>query len=296
MASTNGMTSRSMKSSRDQPSTGRARNGDPPAARRASSSGLRHLAQALALVDAEHVDGDEDRNERAACHEAAEHVHRVVGAEVHARAADGEDQGRCDDIGEPPLAVVVREARDTEGREAIERCRSERVPRGKVGDVVEPDVVDVEQGAHERAERHRIRRGEVLQRPLDGEAQRPEREEDREVAAPAAQREEAEDREGTGDEPPAAERADRHDQDLDRREIRPDPPVHGLDDVRHEPLLRRRVDRRALEHHEPEQGREGDEREQERSAGAGDRASESVSRVVADDEAPHGIGEPTHAA
>ena len=45
-----------------------------------------------ALVDAEDVDRDEDRQQRAAGHPAAEDVHRVVRAEVDARGADGADE------------------------------------------------------------------------------------------------------------------------------------------------------------------------------------------------------------
>jgi len=170
------------------------------------------------------------------------------------------------------------------------------VPGREVGDVVQADVVDVQHGVDQGADAQRVGGGEVLEGPLDREAQRPEREQDGQVSPAAGERQQAEHGECARDEPAAAERADGHDHHIHRREVRLHPAMDRLHDVQHEPLLGGGVHRRALEHHQPEERRQRDDREQEGAGGAGDGTAQSVGGAVAHDEAPHGIGQPSHAA
>ena len=139
----------------------------------------------------EDVDGDEDRQQRAAGHQAAEHVDRVVRAEVDARGADGADEDRGDDVRDLALPLVVGEARHAEGGEPVQDGGAQGVAGREVGDVVEADVVDVEDRTHECLQVDRLRGGEVLEGPLHREAERAEREQQRKIATAVRQGEEA---------------------------------------------------------------------------------------------------------
>ncbi len=178
----------------------------------------------------------------------------------------------------------------------VQRGRAQRVAGREVGDVVEADIVDVEDRADQVGQADRLGRDEVLEHPLDREAERPQREQCGEVATAAGKGQQAEAREGEGNEPAAAERAGPDDEGLEGWQVHLYPAVDDLDDVRHQPFLRRRVHRGALEHHEPEERRQGEHGEQEGGRRAGDRATEAERRVILDHEAAHGVRQPSHGA
>ena len=181
----------------------------------------RQLARLRPLVDAEDVDGDEDRQQRGPGDPAAEHVDRVVRAEVEACGADRADEHDRDDIGAHALPNVVCQAGDAEGGQSIEDGGAQRMPGREVGDVVETDAVHVEDRIDEGREADRLGRREVLQRPLHREAERAEGQEEGEVAAATRERQQPERGEGERHEPAAAERADADDQRVEQRDDGP---------------------------------------------------------------------------
>ena len=74
------------------------------------------------------------------------------------------------------------------------------------------------------------------------------------------------------------------------------PAVDGGHDDRHQPLLGGGRHGRPLEHDEPEQRGEGDHGQQEGRGRAGDGAAQAVRRLVVNDEAAHGVRQPSHGA
>ncbi len=306
------MTLSSMKSSSAQPSTwptgGVGAVGavvevvavDPSrrgtATRRGRPAGGPSLPLLGALIDAEHVDRDEDREERAAGYPPADHVDRVVRAEVDAGGADRTDDGRGRGVRDEALAVVVRQARDAEGGHAVEDRRPQRVPRRKVGDIVEADPVDVEHRTDQDGEADRLRRCEVLQRPLHREAEGAEGEQEGEVATSAREGEQPESGEGDRHEPPAAERADADDQRVDQGQVRFHPAVDRGHDRRHQPLLGQRRRGRALEHHQPEERGQRHDGKEEGRGRARDGSAQAMRGLVMNDEAAHGVRQPSHGA
>ena len=132
------MTCWSMNSSSDQPSTVSPdafeadavapRDAVPPLS--AARPPPRPLARLRPLVDAEDVDGDEDRQQRGPGDPAAEDVDRVVRAEVEA-CADRADEHDRDNVGAVALPNVVRKSGDAEGGQPVEDGGAQRMPAGK---------------------------------------------------------------------------------------------------------------------------------------------------------------------
>ena len=244
------------------------------------------------------MDGDEDRQQRGPRDPAAKHVDRVVRAEIEACGADRADEHDRDEIGAHALPNVVCQASDAEGGQPIEDGGAQRMPGREVGDVVETDAIHVEDRVEEGREADRLRRREVLQRPLHREAERAEGQEEGEVAAATGEGQQPERGEGQRHEPAAAERADPDDQRVEQREMDLDPGGGRHDERLHHPLFRQRgaAGDGALEHDQPEQRGQGDHRQEERRGRAGDGSAQSNGRLVMDDEAAHDVRQPSHGA
>ncbi len=130
-----------------------------------------------------------------------------------------------DDVCDLALPLVVGQARDAEGGEPVEDRGAQGMAGREVGDVVEADVVDVEDRAHQCPQVDRLRRGEVLERPFHREAEGAEREEQREIATAVGKGKETQHGEAECHEPAAAQGTDADDQDLERWQVGLDPAV-----------------------------------------------------------------------
>ena len=138
--------------------------------------------------------------------------------------------------------------------------------------------------------------GEVLEEPLDGECERSQGQQQREVATSLRQRQEACEGEPERDEPPRAERAEAAQQQVERIGVGLHPCVHGRHDVGHQPLFGPGVGGRALQRDEPEEARKRNEGQEKCRGRAGNGTAETVLSVVADDQAAGRVRQSAHAA